>query len=332
MLPFFKKKKALSVGLGVGLAGAAVLALRYGLQRPKRTEIPDSISPAIFASRVASTSHGDIVYHTSGAGQPLVFLHGIYPGASSYEWSRVYARFALNYEVIAPDLIGFGESERPRQVPDASEQARSLVEFLHTVCRGQSPIVVASGVGAQFAFLVASQHPELFARIIAWLPMGVSRPIRRRLARRMLGIGRVPLLRSFLWRNYLSKPQFMNSWLQQIGFAAGDMVDPGTVRVLSTCASLPGAERAIWAFLQGKLSANLTDRLGSIAAPTTIFWPEKSEFFPLGEAEEILRKLPRARLTWVENHGLLAPLAAPDYFATLIQEELDRGLEISLSA
>src|SRR5882757_358344 len=111
MLKLWKRKPALGIGIGVGLMGAVVLALRYGFRRQLREPMPDDISPAIFATRVASTLHGEMVYHVSGSGEPLVFLHGIFLGASSYEWSKVYPHFTMGHEVIVPDLIGFGESE-----------------------------------------------------------------------------------------------------------------------------------------------------------------------------------------------------------------------------
>jgi len=106
-------------------------------------------------------------------------------------------------------------------------------------------------------------------------------------------------------------------------------VDPSTVRVLSTCASLPGAERAIWAFLQGHLASNLTSRLSGITAPSTILWPENSEWFPLEEAETILKLLPGASLEWMPNYGLLGPLAQPADFLERIHRSLQGDLRIS---
>lgn len=320
------RKKALSVGLGVGLTGGVLLALRYGFRRPRRTEIPDSLSPAIFASRIAATSLGEMVYHTSGSGQPVIFLHGIYPGASSYEWSKVYSHFAGGYEVIAPDLIGFGESQRPKYTLDAADYAQSLVEFLHEVCQGRRAVLVSSGIGAQFAFLLASQHPELFSQMITWLPLGIAAPLRRNRARRIMGIGRMPLLRSFVWRNYLSKPRFVRSWLEEIGFRDPEQIDPKTVRVLSLCASLPGADRVIWAFLRGRLSASLSERLENFPVPTTIFWPEKSDLFSEKEILAVMEKLPQARLKRIPDHGILAPLAVPDYFSQIIRESTELQL------
>lgn len=322
MIGPWKKKSALKVGLGVGLAGAVFLALRHSFGRPFRTPIPDTISPAIFATRVAPTSHGQMVYHVSGSGEPMIFIHGVYPGASSYEWSKIYPHFALTHEVIVPDLLGFGESERPSEGLDAVDYAQSLVAFVHEVCGGRKPTLVAGGVGGALALLLASQHPELFARVITWLPLGVARPVRRQLAAQMLGLSGVPILRSVVWKHYLSKRPFIRSWLEQIGFRDPAKVDEETVAMLSTCASQYGADRAMWSFLRGYFSIEMNDRLSRIVAPVTLLWPENSPIFPLSDAEVILRGLPRARLVWVQDHGLLAPLAAPDYIRGLIELEL----------
>lgn len=320
------------IGLGVGLVGAGLVALRYGFRPPRPRKVPETISPAIFATRVVSTTHGDMVYHVSGAGEPVVFLHGVYPGASSFEWSRVYPSFAVGREVLAPDLIGFGESERPAEALDAGEHVRTLVEFFHEVCPGRRPTIVAAGVGAALALLLASQHPELPRRVIVWLPLGVARPLRRRLARRMLGLGGVPFLRSFVWRNTMGKPSFMRSWLDHLAWEGPGGVDDETVEMLSICAALYGAEHAIWAFLKGRLAVDMRERLANVAAPVSMLWPERSKHFPLRDAETILGGLSRGNLVWTKPHGLLGPLADPEDFRELVGRELDGGLRVPETA
>ena len=72
MAPLWKRSPFVGFGIGVGFVGALAIALKLR-QRSTRGVIPDEISPAIFATRSVSTSQGEMVYHISGSGEPLVF-------------------------------------------------------------------------------------------------------------------------------------------------------------------------------------------------------------------------------------------------------------------
>ena len=84
--------------------------------------------PLGFGQRSTVTSLGRMVYYTAEKmpwiGLPtstsenkpnLVFFHGFGGGSSAYEWSKVYPAFAAEYRILAPDLIGWGRSEHPRE-------------------------------------------------------------------------------------------------------------------------------------------------------------------------------------------------------------------------
>src|SRR6266481_4596927 len=133
-MPMWKKllaqaRKPWGFSLGAGLLGALVLGVRYAMKPIARSRLPETLSPAIFATRVFYSSRGQVVYHESGQGEPLIFLHGVYVGASSYEWSKVYPHFAETHQVLSVDLLGFGEAERPNVALSAADHVRILAEF-----------------------------------------------------------------------------------------------------------------------------------------------------------------------------------------------------------
>lgn len=319
---FGKQQPAFGVGLGIGLLGALLLALRYGARRRATPVLPETLSPAIFATRVVATSLGQMVYHTSGAGEPLVFVHGVYPGASSFEWSRVYPHFATTHEVIVPDLIGFGESERPAEALDMRELGEAFVEFIHLVVGDRSPVVIGSGIGAKFLFMVAAQHPELLARVVVWLPVGVRRGLRGRAARLALGIERLPWLRSLAWSSYLSSPQFLRTWLAKVGYEERESEDEEALSVLTNCAGLYRAEVAIWGYFHGTFGEDLASRLRDIRCPVTLLWPQEAPHFPVSEAETLAREIPDCHLRLIAAKGLLAPLRHPGLFKEVLQDEM----------
>ncbi len=317
----FQKKPALGVGLGVGLLGTVALAVRYRMQRAMRHPIPETISPAIFATRVVQTSVGEIVYHTSGSGEPLIFVHGIYAGASSFEWSRIYSEFAHHHTVIAPDLIGFGESERPSPGLDADGHALALADLIRTLAPGRSPSIVASGVGAAIALKLAVQHPELVRQLVLYAPVGLDVSLRR-LPMGITTIARIPGLNAFVYKNYFARRPFIRSWLNTFGFADPARVGDDVVDMLTTCASQYGAEHAIVAFMRGRILYDVRTQLTRVTQPVTVLWPDVPDRFPSEFPETLRAAIPRCEVLPAGPLGSLGALESPDSIRVLIESRL----------
>jgi pimeloyl-ACP methyl ester carboxylesterase len=321
----------LGIGIGVSLIGAVALAARYGFRRSPRERIPDDISPAIFATRVTETVFGEMIYHVCGAGDPVVFLHGIYLGASSYEWSKVYPNFTMNWEVIVPDLIGFGESERPGVTMDATDYSESLVEFLRSTCGDRPPVIVASGLTAGIALLLASRHPESVRRLILLLPTGLKESGKWSAAG-MVALMGLPGLNRFVYRNYLSRAPFIRGWLAKFALSDPAQMNEEMVRALTTCAQQPGAEHAVFSFLRGHLAFDIESRLDRVPHQVSVLWPDRASGFPPAAGEELSRKLPRARHVPVGDCGILAALEAPALLTSIIMAELEGDFRLEGAA
>ncbi len=322
-----RKKRLFGAGLGAGLLGAALLALRYAVRPVSKARVPDAISPAIFRTKALHTSLGQIVYHESGSGPTLMFIHGICPGASSYEWSKVYQRFTGTHRVLAPDLIGFGESARPDMNLTAAEYARSLAEFIRGTC--DEPVtIVASGLGAGLGVLLATQHPEVVRQLILWMPTGLTE-----LNGRQVSIGRrlasmTPVAHRFLYRNYDSSRTAVRGWLALHGFADASRITEETVDVYATCAQQYGAEHAIRNLFAGRLNVDLNGRLPMLSQPVTFLWPEQ---LMDGQSELPARfqALARgSRLRFVSRLSHLAAVEGAGEIAGLLAEELDPGPKV----
>ena len=104
---------------------------------------------------------------------PLVFLHNFGGGASAYEWSKVYPAFASNYRVLAPDLIGWGQSAHLVRDYQIADYLTTLAEFIQQTCR--IPVtLVASSLTAALTVRVVIQHPELFKALFLVCPSGFA--------------------------------------------------------------------------------------------------------------------------------------------------------------
>ncbi len=316
-------RRALGIGLGLGMAGTLALAFRYGLRRLPRRPIPEDHSPAIFARRLATTNCGEMVYHISGAGEPVVFLHGMYPGASSFEWSRVYPSFVLHREVIAADLIGFGESERPATHMSASDYAQSLADFLAEVSPGRPPVVVASGLTASLALLAASRHPERLRSLALFMPM-IPRAVAPWASRRLSLSARIPPLAGWLYDLSIARDPFLNAWAARFGFVDPARQDPEVIRNLAVCAQQSGARHALLNVLQGGLRFDLIPRLPSIPHPVILLNPESAPGFRSEDVDTLAQHLPAAATVPLPRCAALSALESPALLESAL-EPLLRG-------
>lgn len=322
-----KREKLLGFGLGAGLVGAVFVALKYAVRPPTKARVPDTISPAVFATKVLHTSHGQIVYHESGQGQPLVFVHGICPGASSYEWSKVYPDFATWFQVFAPDLIGFGESARPRTHMTAADHVRTLVEFIRATC-ASPPVLIGSGLGGGFCAYLASQHPELVSRLILLMPTGLNDFGQARLPFGNKIASRIPVLNRFLYRNYQSTRSAVRSWLLRDGFANPELLTEESVDVYTTCAQQYGAEHSFINFQAGRFSFDLEGRITSLVPPVSLMWADKVAFPPLEWAYRVQSLCRSSNLFIIKDAGALAALEQPSRVIEFLSGQLDDKLRI----
>lgn len=320
-------KSLVRVGLGAGLLGAGILALRYALRPASKAPLPDTISPAIFATRVFQTTRGQLVYHESGSGEPLVFLHEVCLGASSYLWSKVYPEFASTNRVYAVDLLGFGESERSPGRRTADDHAQAIAEFLRGICASRRATIVASGLGAAFAALAASHHPELVGRLILLMPTGLQEAGSNRLPAGMRFASALPMVNLFLYRNYLSRRAAVRAWLCEFGFHNASRVTEEMVDVLTTCAQQSGAHHAAFDFLTGRLNMELDSRIAALAMPVTLIWGENT-IFPGLELGEKLSLRTGTRMVTLPDAGMLAALERPEALTALLQQELRSDLRV----
>ncbi len=316
-------RKALGMGLGAGILGALALAVRYGWRGTLRGIIPDAISPAVFATRVADTSAGEIVYHTADSqipGQPLLFLHGIFPGASSFEWSKIYPRFAEAWRVLVPDLIGFGESQRPNPAATAEEQVRSLAEFLDATVPGEAAVIVASGLTANIALLFASRFPEKTQRIILWMPdvaLGKANP-----SAGWHRVGWFPRLARMVYSHQLSTDSFLRAWLLRSGFTAEGPGLEESLSVITSTAQQYGAEHAFLALSSKAYWRSLRTGLRNLASPLSMLLATGSDKDSSAAISDLRPLVSRFSIVEVAAQGALAPLAEPDAVAAAIEREL----------
>ena len=110
------------------------------------------------------TLHGDrVAYRDVGTGEVLLLIHGM--GGSSHSWRAVMPLLATKYRVIAPDLLGFGDSDKPRGDYSLGAFAVWLRDFLDAL--GIDKVtVVGHSLGGGIAMQFAHQHRDYCRRLV----------------------------------------------------------------------------------------------------------------------------------------------------------------------
>lgn len=113
-------------------------------------------------------------YLEAGSGKPVVLVHGSGPGVTAYaNWRLTMPDLAKRYRVIAPDMAGFGFTERPAGINYGIQTwADQLVGFLDALSIERAS-VVGNSFGGAIALRAATQHPERVDRLVLMGSVGV---------------------------------------------------------------------------------------------------------------------------------------------------------------
>lgn len=113
-------------------------------------------------------------YLESGTGEPVVLIHGSGPGVTAYaNWRLTIPDLAKRYRVLAPDMVGFGYTERPDGIDFGVQTwADQVVGFLDALSIPHASLV-GNSFGGAIALRVAAEHPARVQRLVLMGSVGV---------------------------------------------------------------------------------------------------------------------------------------------------------------
>ncbi|MFC7219467.1 alpha/beta fold hydrolase [Streptomyces polyrhachis] len=260
-------------------------------------------------------------YRVEGDGAPLLLLHGV--ADSSLTWEQVVPTLAERHTVIAPDLLGHGDSARPRADYAIAAYACGVRDLL-TVLGVERVSVVGHSLGGGVAMQFAYQFPERCERVVLVSSAGLGPQVHPML-RLAAGPGAFPGMRLFT-----SAPV---QWLAPalLRWTGGAGLGPDLPYVLRRYRQFADAD-ARHAFLRTIRAAvdlrgqhiTMLDR-GYLARrlPTMVVWGARDGIIPLSHAHAAVQALPGSRLEVFEEAGHFPHHQDPDRFAKVVLDFLD---------
>jgi pimeloyl-ACP methyl ester carboxylesterase len=303
---------------GIGVAGGIAAANRALQNAPLPTN-------ALGGTRREWTWRGHEIFATEAGTGPLVILvHGLYAGASSYEYRRLFPLLAAHAHVVAFDFLGCGLSDKPRLEYTADLFVDQIVDALDAF--GDTPVaLVGSTLGAAFAIRAATRVPQRIARLVTICPAGLSGSLDREDDARggaLTRLVRAPLVGEALYNTLTSRAATRRA-LESRAYGDPRRVTDEVLDHYYAVAHQPGARYVTAALLGGQLHCDVARDLPFLTMPLLVLWGEKaSAIAPYASAEEFVRLAKDARLVALPTSALLPQEEEPEGVCEAIQDFL----------
>jgi pimeloyl-ACP methyl ester carboxylesterase len=264
-------------------------------------------------------------FRIAGSGPALLLIHGV--GDNSKAWECVHAKLAQRFTVIAPDLLGHGESDKPHADYSLPAFANGMRDLLAVLGIDRVTVVGHSfggGVAMQFAY----QYPELVERIVLVSAGGVSKDvsIALRLAAMPMGSEALATLRApgvMPAIRLLGRAIGKAFGSTQFGRDTGDLV--GLLEGFLEPRALSAFARTLRSVVDARGQyVTMLDRVNLVQhMPVQVIWGEDDPIIPVEHARMAHAAIPASQLEIFEDSGHIPFNDHPDRFIEVVERFID---------
>ena len=227
-----------------------------------------------------------IVYAESGAGNPVILLHGL--GADKNIWRLTAPALAAKYHVYAVDQLGFGESDKPLLNYRVATLSDFLDEFMRKLSISKASIV-GNSLGGWVAADFAIRYPSRVDKLVMVDASGyVTKDVKRE-DMRFLNPSTMEETREMVKRVFFNPMMHNDAVVRAVYEARMRAGDGYTI------------ERLIDSVMRREDFLN--DRLASIKAPSLVIFGVKDPIVPVADQDAIAAKIPGAKKVPLDQCG-----------------------------
>lgn len=264
-------------------------------------------------------------FRVAGSGPALLLIHGV--GDNSTAWEPVHAKLAQRFTVIAPDLLGHGESDKPRADYSLAAFANGMRDLL-AVLGIERVTVVGHSFGGGVAMQFAYQFPQLVERLVLVSTGGVSKDVSfaLRLAAmpmgsEALGVLRVPGVMPAI--RFFGRAVETVLGSTKLGRDASDVVS--LLEGFQEPRALSAFARTLRSVVDGRGQfVTMLDRSYLVqTVPVQLIWGDEDLIIPVSHARMAHAALPGSRLEIFEKSGHIPFSDHPDRFVEVVERFID---------
>lgn len=254
-------------------------------------------------------------YLEAGEGPPVVLIHGSGPGVTAYaNWRLTIPALAPHFHIYAPDMVGFGYTDRPPDVTyDMETWTGQILGFLDALDLPRVSLV-GNSFGGALSLRVAAEHPDRVDRLVLMGAAGVSFPLTAGLDAVWGYEPSVENMRAIL--DYFAYDRgLVNDELAEVRYRAS--IEAGFQESFSAMFPAP---RQRWI----EAMATPDDRIRAIASETLVIHGRDDQVVPPENSLRLSQMIPRSELHVFGRCGHWTQIEWADDFAALLIRFLSR--------
>jgi pimeloyl-ACP methyl ester carboxylesterase len=268
-----------------------------------KTSGPSAKDATVFSYRIH--------YLEAGRGAPVILLHGT--GGEGARWIPTIRGLAPHARVIAPDQIGFGQSDKPLTAYHSGVFAGFLAEFMKVIAVPRATIIGQS-MGASVALFLAVHHPDMVERLVLVDGGGFRSvndpppPPPNWRDRQFMNSGTLEESREYLKKMYFDHR-----------FITDKMVGENLILRLRSAFTIESMQIA-----NGRGLGGVTEEeVRAIAAPTLLVWGKNDPLSPVANADKLQAAIKDSRKVLIDKAGHYPFLEHADEFNRIVVEFLN---------
>lgn len=233
-------------------------------------------------------------YLRTGRGDPVILVHGGAPGASGMnDFGPIIGDLATDFEVIVPDLPGYGESPLGDYDGTFNGHVAGRLNELVAELGLRQVHAVGNSLGASVLVRLVIDDPQVIARLVLIAPAGVGAPM----------LSPAPSEGQRLLRRFSMDPTEQNyaAFLSAQSYAP-DAIGPAVVADRYASVTSEGRMDPLRRVLSS-IERGLWQRLDEVSRPTLLLWGQDDRLAALEGALWALRRLPEAELHVIGRCG-----------------------------
>ncbi len=276
---------------------------------------PPTISRSVSTPRVIDAGGIATHYLRAGSGDPVIMLHGSGPGVSATaNWQYNIPALAEQFLVLAPDIVGFGDTERPADVVYSLRTWTDHVwAFLDANGIGAASIV-GNSLGGRIALQMATDEPDRITKMVLMGSPGVGMTLTEGLA---------------ALRSYRPSPDAMRDMLRSYFAVNPALITDDLVDIRYEASVANGAFEAYSAMFndprhKGSELGITEAEVREITTPTLLIHGREDKVVPLAVSITMLGLLPNADLHVFSACGHWTQIERADEFSALVASFLGR--------